>query len=246
MKTLTSSLKVIGQPWVAYEHTNYAGQQKVYEEGEHASVDGNDSFSSLKIIMEDLENPEIVLFQHSNFQGRQVVLNTETDLTFARFNDEVSSHIVNRGAWVLYEHTERNGRQIVARMGERVANYNDIEFNDRVSHVRPLKSGRPVVKAKVLWDQMVKENERNLKIDEITGVNRTDTEQSFSTTADPREVNSGGEPLAIEAAAGAPLLPRTLYPVWSKRQPQAMRSNRQPQVMRSGWQSQAMRSGWQP
>ncbi|KAK6483292.1 epidermal differentiation-specific protein-like [Huso huso] len=178
-----SSLKVIGQPWVAYEHVNYAGQQRVYEEGEHASVDGNDSFSSLKIIMEDLENPEIVLFQHANFQGRQVVLNTETNLTFASFNDEVSSHIVNRGAWVLYEHTERNGRQIVSRMGESVANYNDIEFNDRVSHVRPLKSGRPVVKAKILWDQMVKENERNLKIDEIIGVNRTDTEQSFSTSA---------------------------------------------------------------
>ncbi|MGH0125727.1 UNVERIFIED_CONTAM: hypothetical protein FKN15_052841 [Acipenser sinensis] len=73
-----------------------------------------------------------------------------------------------------------------------------------------------------------------------------DPPEATAAAADPREVNSGGEPLTIEAAAGAPLLPRTLYPVWSKRQPQSMRSNSQPQAMRSGWQPQAMRSGWQP
>ncbi|MGH0173334.1 UNVERIFIED_CONTAM: hypothetical protein FKN15_065103 [Acipenser sinensis] len=60
-----------------------------------------------------------------------------------------------------------------------------------------------------------------------------DPREATAAAADPREANSGGEPLAMEAAAGAPLLPCTLYPVWNKRQPQAMRSNRQPQAMRS-------------
>ncbi|MGH0123340.1 UNVERIFIED_CONTAM: hypothetical protein FKN15_056322 [Acipenser sinensis] len=89
---------VIDQAWVAYEHIDYKGQQNVYEEGEYFSIDRNYSFSTLKIITEDLENPEIVLFQHANFQGRQVGLNTETILKFVHFNDETSSHIVNSDA----------------------------------------------------------------------------------------------------------------------------------------------------
>ncbi|MGH0123341.1 UNVERIFIED_CONTAM: hypothetical protein FKN15_056323 [Acipenser sinensis] len=90
--------QVIDQAWVAYEHIDYKGQQNVYEEGEYVSIDRNYSFSTLKIITEDLENPEIVLFQHANFQGRQVGLNTETILKFVHFNDETSSHIVNSDA----------------------------------------------------------------------------------------------------------------------------------------------------
>ncbi|MGH0159496.1 UNVERIFIED_CONTAM: hypothetical protein FKN15_040721 [Acipenser sinensis] len=37
-----------------------------------------------------------------------------------------------------------------------------------------------------------------------------DPREVTAAAADPREANSGGEPLAMEAAAGAPLLPGTL------------------------------------
>ncbi|MGH0161144.1 UNVERIFIED_CONTAM: hypothetical protein FKN15_040729 [Acipenser sinensis] len=37
-----------------------------------------------------------------------------------------------------------------------------------------------------------------------------DPREVIAAAADRREANSGGEPLAMEAAAGAPLLPRTL------------------------------------
>ncbi|MGH0121376.1 UNVERIFIED_CONTAM: hypothetical protein FKN15_072410 [Acipenser sinensis] len=63
-----------------------------------------------------------------------------------------------------------------------------------------------------------------------------------TAAADPWEVNSGGEPLAMKAAAGAPLLPRTLQPV----APKAMQSSRQPQAMQSSRQPQAMWSSRQP
>ncbi|MGH0119035.1 UNVERIFIED_CONTAM: hypothetical protein FKN15_061704 [Acipenser sinensis] len=51
-----------------------------------------------------------------------------------------------------------------------------------------------------------------------------DAREAMAAAADPREGNSGGEPLAIEAGAGAPLLPCPLCPAGNKKQSQAMRS----------------------
>ncbi|RXN39505.1 epidermal differentiation-specific -like protein [Labeo rohita] len=58
-----SSLKVIGAPWVAYYDKNFAGKQRVFQEGEYATLDDKGMFSSLKIITDDLDNPEIQLFE---------------------------------------------------------------------------------------------------------------------------------------------------------------------------------------
>uniref|UniRef100_A0A8C4TF35 Epidermal differentiation-specific protein-like n=1 Tax=Erpetoichthys calabaricus TaxID=27687 RepID=A0A8C4TF35_ERPCA len=148
-----SSLMVIGAPWVAYEHPNFKGRQFVYEEGQYATVEGKKDIT------------------------------IETNLCFSDFNDTASSHIVHRGVWVLYEHGENIGRQLIAQAGEKVANYGDLGFNNQLSFLRPLKYGAPTVKAKIQWEKMVKESEKNVKIDELVGVNRSDTEQSFSSTA---------------------------------------------------------------
>uniref|UniRef100_A0A3B1JHH9 Beta/gamma crystallin 'Greek key' domain-containing protein n=1 Tax=Astyanax mexicanus TaxID=7994 RepID=A0A3B1JHH9_ASTMX len=116
-----SSLKVIGEPWVAYEHTNFQGSQYVYEEGEYATLDRND----------------ITLYEHTNYRGRSLVFTTETNLCYGNFNDVASSHKVQRGVWVLYEHINRSGAQLVARASRDMPEYG--WFNDRVSHLRPLK-----------------------------------------------------------------------------------------------------------
>ncbi|XP_066544703.1 epidermal differentiation-specific protein-like [Amia ocellicauda] len=44
-----SSLKVIGQPWVLYADTNFSGHQWIFEEGDYATVEANDTFSSLQL-----------------------------------------------------------------------------------------------------------------------------------------------------------------------------------------------------
>ncbi|KAG2459242.1 epidermal differentiation-specific protein-like [Polypterus senegalus] len=178
-----SSIKVIGMPWVAYEHADYQGRQIVYEEGQYASVAMNDTFSSLKLITDNLDDPLISLYEDINYGGRSKDITTETNLCFADFNDKASSHIVQRGAWVLYEHTNREGRQIIARAGERAPNYCNFGFNDQLSSLRPLQYGSPTVKANIQWEKMIKESERNVKIDELVGINKSDTEQSFSSTA---------------------------------------------------------------
>ncbi|XP_066572221.1 epidermal differentiation-specific protein-like [Amia ocellicauda] len=173
-----SSLKVIGQPWVLYADTNFSGRQWIFEEGDYATVEANDTFSSLQLVTEDLSDPQITLYEHSNYRGRSIVLTCETNLCHGSFNDVASSHRVQRGAWVLYEHIDRGGVQMVARAGHDVPDYG--WFNDRLSHLRPLKPGKPTVTAEVLWDKK-EEQMKSITIDSLCGLNHGDHEQSFST-----------------------------------------------------------------
>ncbi|KAM9445741.1 epidermal differentiation-specific protein-like [Clarias gariepinus] len=173
-----SSVKVIGNPWVAYMHENFTGEPTVYEEGEYPSVYYNESFSSLALVREALDNPQITLYEHENYQGQSLVLNHETNLCYGTFNDKVSSHIVQRGAWVLYEHGDRGGHITVARAGRNVPDYG--RFHDQLSHVRPLKAGRPSIKAKIEWDKK-KEHVKSVMLDSVTGVNYGSEKQSFTT-----------------------------------------------------------------
>uniref|UniRef100_A0A493TX61 Beta/gamma crystallin 'Greek key' domain-containing protein n=1 Tax=Anas platyrhynchos platyrhynchos TaxID=8840 RepID=A0A493TX61_ANAPP len=77
-----SSVKVIGQPWVAYEHANYKGRLTVFEEGEHSFVgrELNDKISSLMLITENLHNPQITIYEHDQYQGKSRVIREATNL----------------------------------------------------------------------------------------------------------------------------------------------------------------------
>ncbi|NXQ25726.1 EDSP protein, partial [Alaudala cheleensis] len=140
---VVSSVKVIGQPWVAYEHANYGGRFLVFEEGDHSFVgeDMNDRISSLQVITEDLHNPQITLYEHINYQGKSMVIKEETNLAVGHDNDIVSSHKVQRGAWLLCENSDGSGIQYLAREHEHLPNYNAIHFNDKLSFLRPLRPG---------------------------------------------------------------------------------------------------------
>ncbi|XP_073694030.1 epidermal differentiation-specific protein-like [Garra rufa] len=133
-----SSVKVIGAPWVAYYEKNFTGKQRVFEEGEYATLEDKEKFSSLRIITDDLDNPEIQLFEHINYQGRTVTLHNETNLQDIAFSDIASSHKVKGGVWVLYERISRQGDQLVSFPGEEVPSYLPLSFNDEASYVRPL------------------------------------------------------------------------------------------------------------
>ncbi|ROL51243.1 Epidermal differentiation-specific protein [Anabarilius grahami] len=130
------SIKVIGAPWVAYYDENFAGKHLVFEEGEYATIEDKGQFSSLKMVTDDLDNPEIQL--NVNYLGRSVTLRKETNLHYIAFSDVVSSHKVTGGVWVLYENTNRQGSQLISLPGDEVPSYSPISFNDVVSHVRPL------------------------------------------------------------------------------------------------------------
>ncbi|XP_069099079.1 epidermal differentiation-specific protein-like [Pleurodeles waltl] len=178
-----SSVKITGQPWILYEHKDYQGWCIPLEEGEYSGLSMNDKVSSLKMITDDLSNPQITVYEHANAGGKALVLTQETNLTFGDMHDNISSHKVQRGAWALYEHINRGGWCLVARAGEHLANYRNIGFNDKVSHVRPLRPGKFSVLATILWDRKKVENERNIQIDQYFYTNNTSIEQQFTATS---------------------------------------------------------------
>ncbi|XP_078509060.1 uncharacterized protein LOC144768926 [Lissotriton helveticus] len=178
-----SSVKIVGQPWVLYEHLHYQGQAVPLEEGEYAQVSMNDGASSLRLITDDLSNPQITVYEHINGGGKALVLTAESNLAFGGMHDNISSHRVQSGAWALYEHINRGGRCIIARAGEYLANYCTIGFNDQVSHVYPLRGGKSSVTATILWDKKRVESERNVQIDQYHYKNQSSVEQQFTATS---------------------------------------------------------------
>ncbi|NWY75690.1 EDSP protein, partial [Erithacus rubecula] len=140
-----ASLKVEGQPWIAYTDPKYEGEPHAFEEGEYPSVDRPNSFSALRLVHHDLGDPQITLYEHPNFQGACKVVTEETNLAYGYFNDRVASHVVQRGVWLLYQHPGRGGWHCLAWPGERLADYKlELNFQSRLSHLRPLRPGRPL------------------------------------------------------------------------------------------------------
>ncbi|XP_054834110.1 epidermal differentiation-specific protein-like [Eublepharis macularius] len=178
-----SSLKVIGQPWLVFSDAEYKGLVHAYEEGEYKSISLNDSISSLQLVSEDLDHPQITLFEKPNFEGTSKIITEETNLIYGYFNDKAASHIVQKGVWILYEHGNRRGSQYIAREGNKLSNYDPMfHFNKKCSYVYPLKGGQAIVTSNILWDHKKVESERDIVIDEINGVNDTNFEQAFTTT----------------------------------------------------------------
>ncbi|NWZ99156.1 EDSP protein, partial [Nesospiza acunhae] len=140
---IVSSVKVIGQPWVAYEHADYKGWFLVFEEGEYSFVgeERNDKISSLQVITENLHNPQITLYEHINYQGKSRIIREATNLAAGHDNDIMSSHKVQSGVWLLCEHSDGSGFQYLAREHEHFPNYKAIDFNDKLSFLRPLRPG---------------------------------------------------------------------------------------------------------
>ncbi|XP_064203289.1 uncharacterized protein crybg2 isoform X3 [Anguilla rostrata] len=118
-KFLTKSCRVLRGSWVVYEGREYSGGLYILPEGDYPNLDSmgcppSCSLRSLKIIPLMFAVPSISLFGLECFEGREVTLDSEVpSLVDEGFNNHVLSIRVNSGCWVVCEHTNYRGRQIL-------------------------------------------------------------------------------------------------------------------------------------
>lgn len=98
---------------------------------------------------------EIRFFEHADFQGRQICLrNDEPSLRRYDFNDKVSSVVIRSGRWQICTDDDFHGACVVVEPGDYPRL--DWQWNDRISSVRELDSGR-----RESWDHWGRDHERD-------------------------------------------------------------------------------------
>ncbi|XP_029437811.1 epidermal differentiation-specific protein-like [Rhinatrema bivittatum] len=136
---LAGSAQVTGQPWLAYQNPYMMDFVKLLEEGDYPDLSAL-QVRALRFIVENLENPHLLLFEKDYFEGRCVALTQATKLADVQFDKRARSHYVRSGAWLLYDSESKNGRCLLATAGE-CKNYEGLNFHDKLSYAVPMKAG---------------------------------------------------------------------------------------------------------
>ncbi|XP_043540393.1 epidermal differentiation-specific protein-like [Chiloscyllium plagiosum] len=145
----TASLMVSGAPWRCCAAPDCAGEAvEVFEEGCYPDLG---SFSRLITaawpVRQSLEDPAIRVYTDTGLAGTQRNFSREVNLAYSDVDNQVSSHEVQAGAWVLSSDGGNRGRKRLALQGQVLdySAYGPGSFNDVLSHLCPLMQGRPVV-----------------------------------------------------------------------------------------------------
>ncbi|XP_041044852.1 beta/gamma crystallin domain-containing protein 1 isoform X1 [Carcharodon carcharias] len=116
----TGSINVLSGTWVAYENTNFTGEQYVLEKGLYSSYEdwGATSFkiSSIQPVLLDMVDSElstfkVQFFSEPEFQGSAQVFNMDTAQFPAGFSPK--SCKVQSGSWVAYDAENFIGNQYI-------------------------------------------------------------------------------------------------------------------------------------
>ena len=127
--------------WLFYEHTQFAGRTSLIYTHNYQSYigwGGSGNHISSARALPPAGTEAIVLFQHTNFQGRMLVLyGSHSNLPAIDFNDHLSSFIITGGRWTLYQHTVYHGSSATYGTGDYATLPSGIG-NDQLSSVRKL------------------------------------------------------------------------------------------------------------
>uniref|UniRef100_A0A8C7SWV9 Beta/gamma crystallin 'Greek key' domain-containing protein n=1 Tax=Oncorhynchus mykiss TaxID=8022 RepID=A0A8C7SWV9_ONCMY len=118
-KLIAKSFRVVGGSWVVYEGREYSGNLYILSEGDYPNFTSmgcppNCVIRSLKTVPLVFSVPSISLFGLECLEGREITVDTEVvNMLEEGYNNHLLSVRVNRGCWVLCEHSNYRGRQFL-------------------------------------------------------------------------------------------------------------------------------------
>uniref|UniRef100_A0A8D2IVV0 Crystallin beta-gamma domain containing 1 n=1 Tax=Varanus komodoensis TaxID=61221 RepID=A0A8D2IVV0_VARKO len=138
---LAKSSKVLSGSWIAYDKENFSGNQYVLEEGAYPDLSAVGCLpqTCLKSLQVELSEPLIVLYEKRNFEGKKMEFTTEIlNLQFLGYNPHVASvEICVYNLWIIYEHNNYKGRQILLTP-KKIPNWYDLSGYHKIGSLRPL------------------------------------------------------------------------------------------------------------
>uniref|UniRef100_A0A674A8T7 Mucin-17-like n=1 Tax=Salmo trutta TaxID=8032 RepID=A0A674A8T7_SALTR len=118
-KLIAKSCRVVGGSWVVYEGREYSGNLYILSEGDYPNFTSmgcppNCVIRSLKTVPLVFSVPSVSLFGLECLEGREITVDTEVvNMLEEGYNNHLLSVRVNRGCWVMCEHSNYRGRQFL-------------------------------------------------------------------------------------------------------------------------------------
>uniref|UniRef100_A0A8C3JA63 Crystallin beta-gamma domain containing 1 n=1 Tax=Calidris pygmaea TaxID=425635 RepID=A0A8C3JA63_9CHAR len=141
------SSKILDGSCVVYDEEEFSGNQYVLEEGIYPDLTAMGCspqavLKSLRIINIELSEPCIALFEKVGFQGKKIEFSTEIlNLQFLGYNPRIASVQVLGGVWIIYEHSNYRGRQMLLSPNE-IPDWYKTSGYCQIGSLRPLLQKR--------------------------------------------------------------------------------------------------------
>ncbi|NXA38478.1 CRBG1 protein, partial [Eudromia elegans] len=141
------SSKILDGSCIVYDQEEFSGNQYVLEEGIYPDLTAMGCppqavLKSLRIINIELSEPHIALFEKVGFQGKKIEFSTEIlNLQFLGYNPRIASVQVLGGTWIIYEHSNYRGRQMLLSPNE-IPDWYKLSGYCQIGSLRPLLQKR--------------------------------------------------------------------------------------------------------
>ncbi|XP_034762219.2 uncharacterized protein LOC117413488 [Acipenser ruthenus] len=141
------SCRVMGGSWVVYEGREYSGNLYVLGQGEYPNFatmgcPPKISIRSIKMVPLVFTEPSISLYSLECFEGREIRLDSEVQSLLSEgFNNHVLSVRVSGGVWVVCEHSNYRGRQILLETIE-ITNWLKFSEFNKIGSLYPVRQKR--------------------------------------------------------------------------------------------------------
>ncbi|GCB63969.1 hypothetical protein scyTo_0014703 [Scyliorhinus torazame] len=137
------SCRVLNGSWALYEGQDYNGRVFVVSEGEYPDLQSmgcrmTTHVRSIKAVPHVFSEPSLTLYSLENLEGKEIELDSEVkNLLSDGYNNLVLSLRVRGGVWVVYEHSNFRGRQVLLEPVE-ISNWPKYSGFSRIGSISPV------------------------------------------------------------------------------------------------------------